>query len=119
MKVQYPVERTVSVWIGTFPSETDSDKCVDKKVAPALHLGAPLESICEIAFERQECEPRSLIQGFSGWQTFVEDAVRVAASKGIARANSALVCYYLRCTDAPDNWGDLHFLGSFSGQDVA
>ena len=53
MKVEYPVAKTVSVWIGTLASEADFDKCVDKKVAPALQLGAPLESICEIAFEQQ------------------------------------------------------------------
>jgi hypothetical protein len=28
------------------------------------------------------------------------------------------VCYYLGCSDAPDDWGGLRFLGSFSGQDI-
>src|SRR5205823_795367 len=84
MKVEYPSPNVVSVWIGIFSSENDFDKCVDKVVVPALKLGTPLESVCEIAFERQQVPLRSLIQGFSGWDTFIDDAVEAAKSKGIA-----------------------------------
>jgi hypothetical protein len=36
MKVTYPAEKIVSVWIGTFSSEDDFDRCVDQSVVPAL-----------------------------------------------------------------------------------
>ncbi|MCC6355219.1 MAG: hypothetical protein IT577_15110 [Verrucomicrobiae bacterium] len=118
MKVEYPVERAVSVWIGRFPSEPDFDKAVDDDVAKRLGLSVPLESICEISFETEPVPIRRLIEGFSGWQTFVDAAESAALTLGCEKANAALVCYYLKCSDAPGMWGQLHFLGSFSGQDV-
>jgi hypothetical protein len=30
-----------------------------------------------------------------------------------------LVCYHLSCSDAPDAWGGLIFLGTFGGSDIA
>lgn len=118
MKIEYPVERTVSVWIGRFPSEHDFDKTVDDEVTKPLSLSVPLESICEISFEAEPVPVRQLIEGFSGWQTFVDAAERVAETLGCEEANAALVCYYLKCQDPPAIWGQLHFLGSFTGQDV-
>ena len=118
MKVTYPAQKSVSVWVGTFASETDFDRCVDMSVSPALSLDADIASICEIAFEPEQVSVRKLLDGFSGCETFIESAASVAASRGIVTANSALVCYYLECSDAPVNWGGLSFLGSFSGQDV-
>ncbi len=118
MKVTYPAERTVSVWIGTFRSEDDFDRCVDESVSAVLKLDADLSDICEVGFERDPVGVRDLLDGFSGSDTFVESAVLAALSRGLPTANSALVCYYLRCSDAPVDWGALRFLGSFLGQDV-
>ncbi|HEU5070095.1 MAG TPA: hypothetical protein VFV96_06755 [Verrucomicrobiae bacterium] len=118
MKITYPAERTVSVWIGTFRSEDDFDRCVDKSVTPALALNTDIASICEVGFEHDPVAVRDLLNGFSGSDTFVESAVSAASARDLSMANSALVCYYLRCSDAPADWGALSFLGSFSGQDV-
>jgi hypothetical protein len=118
MKVEYPAPNTTSVWVGTFPSENDFDHCVDKDVTPILGLGTPIESICEISFEKQSVSIAELVQGFSGWETFIDEVNAAAKSQGIEKANSALVCYYVKCIEAPIKWGRLAFLGSFSGRDI-
>lgn len=61
---------------------------------------------------------RKLLEGFSGWETFVDHAATAAHNQGIDTANAALVCYYLKCEECPLKWGALRFLGSFKGQDV-
>jgi hypothetical protein len=118
MKVEYPAEQAVSVWIGTFPTESDFDRSVDTDVADRLNLDTPIESICEISFEAETVDLRELLEGFSGWETFIEEGVNAARKIGVERANAALVCYYLKCEDAPAAWGQLNFLGSFTGQDL-
>lgn len=118
MKIAYPVQGTASVWVGTFDSETAFDHCVDKVVVPLLKLSVPISSICEIDFADTKKSITSLLEGFSGCETFIDSACRAAVKMEVLTANSALVCYYLRCEDAPSKWGDLCFLGSFEGQDV-
>jgi len=118
MKAHYPAGKAVSVWIGTFPTETDFDQSVDTDVTKRLNLKTPIESICEISFETEAVWLRELLEGFSGWETFIEKAVNAGRNMGIERANAALVCYFLKCEKAPEAWGQLTFLGSFTGQDV-
>jgi hypothetical protein len=118
MTVTNPADGTVSVWVGTLPTEDDFLRCVDRSVSSALSLATNLASISESAFEPHEVSVRQLLEGFSGFETFIESATSAAASRGIAVANCALVCYYLECSNAPDNWGGLRFLGSFPGYDV-
>lgn len=118
MKVTYPAEKTVSVWVGTFRSEDDFDRCVDRSVTPALSLDIDIASFCEVGYEGELRTVWELLDGFSGSDTFIESAVSAAAFRGVTAANSALVCYYLRCSDAPDDWGGLRFLGSFSGDRI-
>ena len=118
MKVTYPAKQQVSVWVGTFPSEADFGRCVDSSVTPTLSLPTHIDRICEVTFEREPVPVRKLLDGFSGCGTFIESAAKAAEVRGIAAANSALVCYHPECSEAPDNWGDLRFPGSFSGQDV-
>lgn len=117
MKVTYPAEKTVSVWVGTFTSEDDFDRCVEGSVTSALSLDTHIASICEVAFEPEQVSVRSLLDGFSGSDSFIEDATAAATSRGITTANCALVCYYLECRDAPDDWGGLRFIGSVPGHD--
>jgi hypothetical protein len=119
MKVTYPAKQQVSVWVGTFPSEADFDRCVESSVIPTLSLPTHIDRICEVAFEQEQVSVRRLLDGFSGCETFIESAVEAADIRSIVTANSALVCYHLECSEVPDNWGGLRFLGSFSGQDVA
>jgi hypothetical protein len=118
MKVIYPVQQVVSVWVGNFPTEEDFDKCVNVEVTKRLALQTPIESVCEIAFELKPVPLQQLIQGFSGWETFMPQVECAATSHGVQSANAALVCYYVKCEDAPESWGELRFLGSFAGQDV-
>ncbi|MES2596116.1 MAG: hypothetical protein V4662_12310 [Verrucomicrobiota bacterium] len=118
MKVTYPAEQAVSIWIGTFQSEDDFDRCVDESVGPALGLDIDLAEICEVGFECDSIAVRDLLNGFSGSDTFVESAEFAASAHNLSLANSALVCYHLHCDDAPAEWGALRFLGSFSGQDA-
>jgi hypothetical protein len=118
MKVIYPVQQVVSVWVGNFPTEGDFDECVNANVTKRLALQTPIESVCEIAFETKCVSLQQLIQGFSGWETFLPQVERAAASLGVQSANAALVCYNVQCEDAPELWGQLHFLGSFGGQDI-
>ena len=117
MKVTYPAKQQVSVWVGTFKSEADFDRCMDDRVAPTLCLSTHIDRICEVAFEREQVSVARLLDGFSGCETFIKSATEAAEMRGIAAANSALVCYHLACSEAPDDWGGLRFLGSFSGQD--
>lgn len=118
MKVLYPVPNAVSIWVGTFPSEFDFDQRVDGPIAETLKLEKPLASICEISFEPTAIPVRKLLEGFSGWKSFVDEAVRIAKKRDIDAVNAALVCYYLKCEDAPEVWDEMHFLGSFVGRDV-
>lgn len=117
VKAIYPVQKILSVWVGNFPTEEDFDKCVNVEVVKQLALPTPIESVCEIAFEPKPVSLQQLIQGFSGWKTFMPQVEHAAASCGVQSANAALVCYYVKCEDAPELWGSLHFLGSFEGQD--
>ena len=118
MNVIYPAQQTVSVWIGTFSSEDEFDCCIDERVSAVLGLNTDIADICEVGFECQPVAVRDLLDGFSGSDTFVHSAASAAAARNISTANSALVCYNLRCSDVPVDWGALRFLGSFSGQDV-
>ena len=118
MKIHYPVDRRVSVWVGNFQTEDDFDKCIDAEVVPRLALPTHIESICEISFKAKPISVRQLIAGFSGSKTFIKEVDAKTETLGISTANAALVCYYLACEDAPDKWGSLRFLGSFVGQDV-
>ena len=119
MKIKYPAEQAVSIWVGSFPTEDDFDHSVEEDIAKRLGLKTPIQSICEVAFEDDCVGLRELFEGFSGWETFVEGAINAAKKQGLETANAALVCYYLKCEDSPSKWGTLYFLGSFSGQDVA
>jgi hypothetical protein len=118
MRITYPTEQVVSIWIGTFVAENDFDQSVDEDVAKRLNLRTPIESICEVSFERRTVSVRELLEGFSGWEKFIEESANAGRRLGVDSANAALVCYYLKCEDAPDMWGQLRFLGSFVGQDV-
>lgn len=118
MRVQYPAREAVSIWIGTFIDENQMDRCTDEVIEPSLKLSDPLSSVCEIAFEEKPVPVRELLEGFSGWENFVNEACEVAVLNGVEVANGALVCYYLLC-DAPANhWPGIIFLGTFRGQDV-
>ncbi|HEX3800438.1 MAG TPA: hypothetical protein VH413_17225 [Verrucomicrobiae bacterium] len=118
MKIEYPSAQTVSIWIGTFPTENDFDQSVDEDVAKRLGLKISLESICEISFEEKPIDLFKLLEGFSGWEAYINDAVFVGRKRGVEIGNAALVCYYLKCENAPLEWGRLHFLGSFIGHDI-
>jgi hypothetical protein len=118
MKVVYPARSVLSVWLGTFESETQFDRCVDADISPALNLSVPISSVCEVTFEQSSIPVAQLLEGFSGWETFIDQCTQKATALGIRAANAALICYYLRCEDAPERWGEMHFLGSFQGTDV-
>jgi hypothetical protein len=113
MKVTYPAKETVSIWVGNFPVEDAFDRCVDENVSPVLALNTHIASICEVAFQPKAISLLELLDGFSGFETFIKSATSAAAANGIATANYAQVCYNLGCSEAPDNWGGLRFLGSF------
>ena len=113
MKISYPVAGIVSVWVGNFPSEMDFDKCVDGPISDALNIEPPLASICEVSFQDEAVSIRKIIEGFSGWESFVEQAERAASINGVGNVNAALVCYYVQCEGAPDKWAKMNFLGSF------
>lgn len=119
MKVFYPTDKSVSIWVGNFLTEDDFDKSVNTEVVKRLGLSTEIESICEVAFEQKPVPLRQLIEGFSGWETFIEPVQAAAASQGLSSANAALVCYYVRCEDASSDWGPLRFLGTFVGQDAS
>jgi hypothetical protein len=118
VKVTYPTPNAVSIWVGTFATESEFDHAVEAVVTPSLRLPTELASICEVTFEPHPASIKSLLEGFSGWESFSTAAISAAASRAILSANSALVCYYVGCTDAPEQWDALHFLGTFSGGDT-
>jgi hypothetical protein len=99
--------------------DPDFDRCVDGPVTAALKLKTPLASICEVSFEPAPVPIRKLFEGFSGWKSFVDEVERNANQRNLHTANAALVCYSLRCEDAPEVWDQMHFLGSCTGQNVA
>jgi len=119
MKIKYPAEKTVSIWVGAFPSREAFDRCVAESVKPALSLDTDIASISEVGFEPEAIAVRELLDGFSGSATFLERAVSTAESSGLTTANAALVCYNLECGDPPADWGALRFLGSFPEPDAA
>jgi hypothetical protein len=118
MKVSYPIKGVVSVWVGDFDSEEDFDKCTDVSIAKALGLKVPLATICEVAFENTPIAIRKLIEGFSGWETFMGEVEQAARLRDVKTANAVLVCYNVKCEEAPNIWDGMYFLGSFQGQDV-
>jgi hypothetical protein len=112
----YLVDQRVSVWVGNFSTEDDFEKCIDEEVTPRLALPTHIESMCEICFEPKPITIKGLIARFSNGEMFVEQVTAAAAARGISSANAALVGYYVKCEDAPEQWGPLHFLGTFVGQ---
>jgi len=119
MRVQYPAKQAVAIWIGTFIDENEMDNCTNEVIEPSLKLSDPLSSICEVTFEAEPVSVRELLEGFSGWESFVEEACQVAELNGVGRANGALVCYYLLCDAPPTFWPGVIYLGTFRGQDVS
>jgi hypothetical protein len=95
MIVTYPVQQIVSVWVRNFPTEADFDECVNAEVTKQLALQIPIESVCEMAFEIKPVSLQQLIQGFSGWKTFMPQVERAAESRGVQSVNAALVCYFV------------------------
>jgi hypothetical protein len=119
IRVQYPAKGAISIWIGTFKAENEMDRCTDSSIEPSLNLPQPLSSICEVAYEPDPISIRTLLEGFSGWETFVDEACEVAALNGVEKANGVLVCYYLLCDAPPSRWPGILYLGTFQGQDVS
>ena len=109
MTVSYPAASNVAIWLGSFESEDALDAAVDRDVASRLNLKIDLSRIAEQTFSDQPSSVRALLEGFSGWQTFIEEAVAIADVKEFSDVNSAFVCYHLHCADAPATWGCLHF----------
>lgn len=118
MNIKYPSAGVVSVWVGDFKSEEDFDYCVDRVIAKSLDLKVDLASICEVSYEEELLPIRKLIEGFSGWESFVDQVEGAARAAGVVTANAVLICYYLKCEEAPLIWGTMKYLGSFDGQDV-
>jgi hypothetical protein len=119
MKITYPAPNHVSVWIGAFTDDDDFDLAADEDVEGQLNLPAELSTISEVAYEEDATSVRELLEGFSGWKGFVDEAVAAAEKAKVKNANAALVCYHLRCSAAPTVWGKLIFLGSFAVPDLA
>ena len=119
MIVTHPAPGKISIWVGTFSSEDDFEDHVDDHVSPLLSLKTPISSICEVAFQEESTPLDELLDGFSGFESFIEDALRAATAQKISAANCALICYHLECQDAFDSWGELKFLGSFNVPDLA
>lgn len=118
MTTIYPAQGHVSIWVGTFTDDDDFDEAAEREVEALLKLPLSLASIAEVAFEEDATSTRALLEGFSGWETFIEPAVRVAQAKNVPTANSALVCYDLQCENPPASFGSLIFLGTFQASDV-
>ncbi len=114
MTTIYPSAGHVSIWVGTFPDDDDFDEAAEREVEGQLKLPVPLASVAEVAFEEDSTSTRGLLEGFSGWETFIEEASRVAQAKNVATANSALVCYHVKCDHVPASFGALTFLGTFT-----
>ena len=118
MNVVYPIKKCVSIWVGTFADEEQMNDCMDKLIEPSLELSGPMSAISEVSLEADAMPLRQLLEGFSGWRTFIDTASRAGVNLGIETANGALVCYYLSCDAPVDFWSGIKFLGSFEGQDV-
>ena len=119
MKITYPAQNQVSIWIGAFTDDDDFDRAAEQDVEKHLSLPAELGSISEAAYEEDATSIRELLEGFSGWESFVDEAVAAAEKARVKNANAALVCYHLHCSEAPTAWGNLIFLGSFAVPDLA
>ena len=118
MKIVYPAPHMVSIWVGTFKADFEFDDHIEQEIVPRLGLPVPIAKICEIGFSHPAQSVEELLQGFSGCNSFIHAAAKVASALDIKTVNSALVCYYLQCTEAPTQWGRMAFLGSFNGHDV-
>lgn len=116
VKIIYPADRRVSVWVGNFSTEDEFEKSVRSEVAKHLALPTHIESTSEFDFQKKSVPIRQLIEGFSGAKFFVDAAESRAIALGVSSANAAFVCYFVECEDAPEKWGPLHFLGTFAGQ---
>lgn len=119
MRTQYPASGSISVWVGNFSDDNDMDRITDEIVESSLKLNVPLSSICEVTFEGRSIPVRNLLEGFSGWETFVDAACEAAALNGVTHANGALVCYHLLCDASFDHWPEIFYLGTLQGQDVS
>ncbi len=118
MTTIYPSAGHVSIWVGTFTDDDDFDEAAENEVEARLKLPVPLASVAEVAFEEDSTSTRALLEGFSGWESFIEEASRVAGTKNVSTANSALVCYHVKCDNAPASFGALTFLGSFNASGI-
>ena len=109
----------MSVWTGTFRSEDEFDAAVDLELVPKLDLPCDIASIAEVAHEDQPVSIRELLTGFSGDNTFIDEAVADARRLGVEFATSALVAYHLEVEcDLGLSDSGLCFLGCFVGSDA-
>jgi hypothetical protein len=118
MKITYPSANSVSIWVGSFFSEEEFDLACDGHLEPKLCLPTSLAAICEVSFEGRDTNIEVLLHGFSGCDSFIEQAKEVANAKGLSVANAALVCYHLSCEGSDSSIGGLRFLGTFNGTDT-
>jgi hypothetical protein len=112
MKITYPTNGFVSIWAGKFLSEEKFDQHIDEYITPALGLKIPLDRICELSFEEVDLPIGKLLEGFSQYKTFIDEAERKSILLGVQSANSVLVCYSLCCIEVSEKWGEMFFIGS-------
>jgi hypothetical protein len=117
--IRYPVNNRVSIWVGTHSSIDDLEDDAQGALTKKLGLMKHVFDVSELEHSPEPKEIRSMLDGFSGWQTFIDDACASANRMELPAATSAVVCYYLENNEAPGvRTGGLTFLGTFDGCDV-
>jgi hypothetical protein len=117
-RLGYPIAGRVSVWVGDVASEEQFDAISTERLNDLLELSCHVTAISEGTVEPVARPVHDLLEGFSGYRTFIDAATSAALARGLVAANAAIVCYHLEIEEGqqPDIDGMI-FIGSFDGND--
>lgn len=86
------VGKHISIWIGNISDELELDEYLSENFAQDFGFEIHPSDGPECS-ATQKTDVRILIEGFSGWQTFIDPAVDLAKSAGVTSASTTIVFY--------------------------
>jgi hypothetical protein len=103
----------ISLWLGDFTDELEFDEYFENCFASdfGFEIYAPAGPECSA---QEETDVRSLLEGFSQWQQFIDEAVKKARAAGIESASTAIVFYDFEYDTSliKNEIAPVHFIGT-------
>ncbi len=106
----------IALWIGNCDSEDELDDYLDQRFASDFGFAIDAPARPEFDVKETKTPVRQLLEGFSSWSTFIDEATAGAKKAGWEKATTAVVFYALRYRSeliSSRRTGPLTFIGNF------